>query len=233
MAKKNGVYICRGCGIAEALDTEKLVGLATAANPGGPVRTSPAFCLEDAELIRSDIEHEGVDGVVIAACSLRVNTDVFRFAPAFVERVNIREQVTWSHAPGDAETQSLAEDYLRMGLVRAQKAAPPKPYTEANERTVLVVGGGAAGLSAAASAARSGFGVVLVEREAALGGYAARLRQQVPKRPPYAAPEPTDIAERIREVESLPGSACSPAPPCRSCPASRGASPRGSRAATT
>jgi quinone-modifying oxidoreductase subunit QmoB len=205
VAKKTGVYVCRGCGIADALDTQKLVDLATAARPGGPVRTSPAFCLEDAELIRGDIEQHGVDGVVIAACSLRVNTDVFRFPAAFVERVNIREQVTWSHPAGHEETQSLAEDSLRMGLVRAQKSAPPTPYTESNERTVLVVGGGAAGLSAAISAARSGFAVVLVEREAALGGYAARLRQQFPKRPPYAAPEPTDIAERIRDVESLPG----------------------------
>jgi quinone-modifying oxidoreductase subunit QmoB len=130
------------------------------------VRTSPAFCLEDAQRIRDDVEGDGVDGVVIAACSPRVNTDVFRFPAAFVERVNIREQVAWSQPPRHEETQSLAEDYLRMGLVRAQKSAPPRPYTEANERTVLVVGGGIAGISAAISAARSGFGVVLVEREA-------------------------------------------------------------------
>ena len=203
MAKKTGVYVCRGCGIADAIDTQKLVDLATAANAGGPVRTSPAFCLEDAQLIGADVEQEGVDGVVIAACSLRVNTDVFRFKPAFVERVNIREQVAWSHAARQDETQSLAEDYLRMGLVRAQKSTLPTPYTESNERTVLVVGGGAAGLNAAISAALSGFGVVLVEKAAALGGYAARLHKQFPKRPPYAAPEATDIGERIRQVQSL------------------------------
>ena len=197
MAKKTGVYVCRGCGIGEAVDTQKLVDLATAANPGGPVRTSAAFCLEDAHLIRTDVDREGVDAVVIAACSLRVNTDVFRFAPAFVERVNLREQVAWSHPAGHEETQSLAEDNLRMGLVRAQKASPPRPHTEANERTVLVVGGGAAGISAATSAARSGFGVVLVERAAELGGYAARLHKQFPTRPPYQELEPTDIAARI------------------------------------
>jgi len=205
MAKKTGVYVCRGCGIAEAIDTQKLVELAGASNPGGPVRTSPAFCLEDAQLIRSDVEQQGVDGVVIAACSLRVNTDVFRLPPAFVERVNIREQVAWSHPARHEETQALAEDYLRMGLVRAQKANPPKPYTEANERTVLVVGGGAAGISAALSAARSGFGVVLVEREAALGGYAARLHMQFPTRPPYQGLEATDVAAQIHELSSQAG----------------------------
>ena len=120
---------------------------------------------------------------MIAACSLRVNTDVFRFQPAFVERVNLREQVVWSHPARHDETQALAEDYLRMGLVRAQKAAPPTPYTEANERTVLVVGGGDAGINAATSAARSGFGVVLVEKEAELGGYARAPAPAVPDAP--------------------------------------------------
>ncbi|HET8578243.1 MAG TPA: FAD-dependent oxidoreductase [Methylomirabilota bacterium] len=203
MAKKTGVYVCSGCGIGGALNAQKLLDLAAAA--GGPVRSSPAFCLEDARLIRADVEQEGVDGVVIAACSPRVNTDVFRFPSAFVERVNIREQVAWSHPPNLEETQSLAEDYLRMGIVRAQKATPPTPYTEANERTVLVVGGGAAGVSAAISAARSGFAVVLVEKEPRLGGYAAKLHRQFPKRPPYEAPEEPDIGARVRELEALPG----------------------------
>ena len=205
MARKTGVYVCRGCGIGEAIDTQKLVDVAASANAGGPVRTSAAFCLEDVELIRSDVEQEGVDGVVIAACSLRVNTDVFRLPPAFVERVNLREQVAWSHPPGHEETQALAEDSLRMGLVRAQKASPPRPYTEANERTLLVVGGGMAGISAAISAARSGFGVVLVEQAAELGGYAARLHRQFPTRPPYDALEEPDVGERVRELGQLGG----------------------------
>jgi quinone-modifying oxidoreductase, subunit QmoB len=204
MGKKTGVYICRGCGIADAMDTQKLVDLATAEAAGSPVRASPAFCLEDAELIRTDVEQQGVDSVVIAACSLRVNTDVFRFSPAFVERVNLREQVAWSHRAGHEETQALAEDNLRMGLVRARKASPPVPYTEANERTVLVVGGGAAGISAAISAARSGFAVVLVEREPELGGYAARLHRQFPTRPPFEELEGPGIGEQIRELRALP-----------------------------
>jgi len=205
MAQKTGVYVCRGCGIGEAVDTQKLLDLAATANPDGPLRVSPAFCLEDAALINQDVAEHGVDRVVIAACSLRVNTDVFRFQPAFVERVNLREQAVWSHPAGHEETQSLAEDYLRMGLVRAQKSQPPSPYTEANERTVLVVGGGAAGISAAITAARSGFGVVLVEKQPRLGGYSAQLYKQFPTRPPYQDLEEPDIAVRIRELESLPG----------------------------
>ena len=145
-----------------------------------------------------------MDGVVIAACSPRVNTDVFGFETAFVERVNIREQVVWSHPPNQEETQNLANDYLRMGIVRAQKATLPTPYTEAHERTVLVIGGGTSGLDAAIDAAQTGFGVVLVEKSARLGGYGARLHKQFPKHPPYRDLEPLDIETKIREVDSLP-----------------------------
>ncbi len=90
MSKKLGVYVCGGCGIRDCLDTEKLVNIASPENAVSVVRTSPAFCLEDAGLIQEDIERNGVDGVVIAACSPRVNTDVFRFDSYFVELVNIR-----------------------------------------------------------------------------------------------------------------------------------------------
>ncbi len=201
MGKKLGTYICSGCGIGGAVDADKLS--AAASKTGGIVRRSVAFCLEDAQLIAADVE-QGVDSVVVAACSGRVNRDVFRFPAAFVERVNLREQVAWSHPPNHDETQALAEDYLQMGIVRAQKASPPSPYTEANERTVLVVGGGAAGITSALSAARSGAPVVLVEKENALGGYAARLHRQYPSRPPYTALEETDITARIRELQALP-----------------------------
>ncbi|HYB41856.1 MAG TPA: hydrogenase iron-sulfur subunit, partial [Candidatus Methylomirabilis sp.] len=69
----------------------------------------------------------------------------------------------------------------------------------------LVVGGGAAGISAATSAARCGFAVVLVEKEAELGGFAARLHRQFPAGPPYRELEAPDVAARIRELRALPG----------------------------
>ncbi len=201
MDKKIGVYICKGCGIGGCLNTEKLVEIATKECQAPIVRTSPAFCLEDVQLIKNDIANEGVNSVVIAACSGRVNTDVFSLKPAMVERVNIREQVVWSHPPNADETQSLANDYLRMGIVRAQKTQEPTPYMEANERTILVVGGGIAGLTAAVDAAKAGFKVVLVEKGPRLGGFAAKLYRQFPKHPPYRDLEGSGIEAKIREVE--------------------------------
>jgi quinone-modifying oxidoreductase subunit QmoB len=205
MQKKIGVYVCRGCGIGECLDTEELVRIATQEQRVPVVKSSPAFCLEDAHLIKADIEREGVNTVVIAACSPRVNTDVFSFRGATVGRVNIREHVAWSHPPNHDETQALANDYVRMGIVRAQKVKPPTPYTEANEQTVLVVGGGITGLTAALDVARAGQKVVLAEKESRLGGFAAKLYKQFPKRFPYRDLEETGVQALIAEVENHPG----------------------------
>jgi quinone-modifying oxidoreductase subunit QmoB len=202
MDKKIGVYICGGCGIGDCLETEKLGQIANGECQIPLVRRSPAFCLEDVRLIKDDIEKEGVNAVVIAACSPRVNTDVFSFPSVTVERVNLREQVAWSHPSGHEETQNLANDSLRMGIVRAQKTKIPSPYTEANERTVLVVGGGVAGMRAALGAAKAGAKTILVEKTPRLGGFAIRLWKQVPKHPPYHELEEIGVDTLIKETES-------------------------------
>ena len=205
MDKKLGVYVCSGCGIGECVDPERLAAIATDEYHVSVVRTSPAFCLEDVQLIRDDVAREGVDAVVVAACSPRVKTDVFSFPSASVERVNLREQVAWSHPPGEEETQSLAGDSLRMGITRAQKTRLPTPYTEANERSVLVIGGGVAGMTAALGAARAGVRAILVEKTPRLGGFAARLWRQIPTRPPYRELEEPGVGALISEVASEPG----------------------------
>ena len=165
MNHKVGVYVCKGCGIGDCLNAEKLELIAKQEFQTPIVRTSPAFCLEDVQIIKNDIAQQGVTDAVIAACSGRVNTDVFSLKPASVQRVNIRAQVVWSHEPNTDETQSLAGDYLRMGIVKAQKTNPPSPYTQANDKTLLVVGGGITGISAALGAANAGYKVVLIEKQ--------------------------------------------------------------------
>ena len=87
------------------------------------------------ELIRKDIG-EGVNRVVIAACSPRAMGTAFSFDDGFTDRVNLREQVVWSHEPGDEDTQMLAEDYVRMGVARVQKATRPQPYLRRRSKRV-------------------------------------------------------------------------------------------------
>ena len=112
MDHKVGMYLCAGCGIGEAVDMEKLTKVAGESKPA-LTKTHPFFCSpEGVQLIKDDIAKEGVNAVVIAACSSRVNYDVFDFGPqVLIDRVNIREQVAWVQPPKHEDTQMMAEDY--------------------------------------------------------------------------------------------------------------------------
>ncbi|MFC1929310.1 FAD-dependent oxidoreductase [Chloroflexota bacterium] len=205
MDKKLGVYICSGCGIGESLELDKLCGIATKEYKIGVCKIHPFLCGEEgAKLIEKDIE-EGVNTVIIGACSPRVNYDIFSFGPSIVsERVNLREHVIWCHPPGDEDTQMLAEDYLRMGIAKAQKVSPAEPYSEEIDKHILVVGGGITGITAAIEAAAAGYEVCLVEKEPSLGGWMAKLHKQYPKQPPYRELEDTGIDARVKEVTENP-----------------------------
>ena len=218
MDKKYGVYICEGCGIGESLDVKALCGVP--ADGGMPVKTHPFLCgKEGLELLKKDIG-DGTNTLVIAACSRRVNFDVFRFDGCIVDRVNLREGVVWSHprsefpALTDEEkededkydrVQMMAEDYIRMAMTRVGKIKLPEPYKLDNlSRKILVIGGGITGMSAAIDAATAGFDVTIVEKATTLGGYAAKVRKQLPVSEPYDALIPPVVAAKIAEVEALP-----------------------------
>lgn len=207
MDKKTGVYICTGCSIGESLDVE---GLAKVATKEGkvPVCKNHAFLCgpEGINLIKSDIENDGVNAILIAACSHRVNYDVFEFDPSVImERVNLREQVVWSQPANDEDTQMMAEDYLRMSLAKVKHIELPEPYQGQNMvKTLLVVGGGLTGMTAALEAAKAGYKALLVEKSPVLGGWMNGLFKQAPRKAPYTAPEEVDIAELVKEVEAHP-----------------------------
>src|SRR5665648_333430 len=122
MDKKTGVYICTGCGIGESLDIASLSKVATKESKIPLCKTHGFYCgAEGVAQIKSDIENDGVNTGVIAACSSRVNYDVFDFGPSILlERTNLREQITWCHPANDEDTQMMAEDNLRMSLAKAK-----------------------------------------------------------------------------------------------------------------
>ncbi len=203
MEKKIGVYICTGCGIGEALDVDKLSEIATGEYKVALCKTHPFLCgKEGVQLIKDDIDSEGVNAVVLMACSHRVNYDVFKFPGVLVERGNIREQVVWSHPANDEDTQMMAEDYTRMAIVKTEKSELPEPHKEDISKDILVIGGGISGITAALEAANAGYKVTLVEKEKELGGFAARWFKQLPTKDPYQDLEEPVITEKIEEVKA-------------------------------
>ncbi len=97
----------------------------------------------------------------------------------------------------------LAADQVRMALAQLSKTSLPAPSPVADAaRAVLVVGGGASGLTAALEAARSGHPAVLVERSDRLGGWSAHWSRRMPHLPPYREPGPNDIDRLIGAVRA-------------------------------
>jgi len=206
MDKKLGVYICSGCSIGKSVEVDKLVKVVQSEYKPAICRSHSFLCGDEGLAgIRGDLESGAANAVVIAACSPRAKTDRFAFDPRMVlERTNLREQVAWCQEAKHEDTQALAEDYLRMSLTKAGKMEPLEPVAEAISRTVLVVGGGMAGVSAALEAAETGYEVVLVEKQAQLGGFLSGLKKTFPTRAPYTDASSDGLTAKLQAVSSHP-----------------------------
>ncbi|MEN8263338.1 MAG: hydrogenase iron-sulfur subunit [Nitrospirota bacterium] len=204
MEKKIGVYICKGCSIADAVEIEKLEEVATKEKKAPVCKSHDALCSpEGLDLIKNDISGEGVNTIVIAACSPRVKYREFSFPGNIVERANIREFVAWTQEPKTEDTQALGEDYIRLGISKAQSAELPEPFMlEELDKSVLVVGGGIAGITSALGVADAGYNVHLVEKQEELGGWAKKIHKQLPQTYPFESLETPTVGSAIEKVNS-------------------------------
>ena len=208
MEKKYGVYICKGCGIGEAVDVEKLIDGASSGGkvPKDKFRIHDALCSpEGVAMINADIKGEGMNAFNIVACSQRSKVEAFDFPGCVVARSNIRELVAWSQPPMEEATTQLAVDYAIMGIIKTQKGDLPEPGILENlNRTVLVIGGGMTGLTAAVEAAKAGYDVELVEKEAELGGWGSKLFKAIPTGYPFEGLEEPPVFALIKEAQANP-----------------------------
>mgnify|MGYP000899697861 CR=1 FL=1 len=203
MEKKLAFYACTGCGLGEALNIEQLSSVAAKEGKIPLCRSHSAFCSkEGVAIIKEDIEKEGVNSILIGACSPRVMYDRFNFDGCIVERINLREQVAWTQPPGEEDTQMMAEDYIRMTVAKVNKMELPEPYKPEDEysKDILVVGGGVAGMTAALEVANAGSSAVLVEKAAALGGFQKSVKKNALF--PYTDIKANDIDALIKAVSS-------------------------------
>jgi quinone-modifying oxidoreductase subunit QmoB len=206
METKIGVYICKGCEIGKSLDIDKLVEVTNDETEASICKTQDVLCSrEGIESIQADIDGEGVNRVVVAACSQRVFAESFEFgAHVLTDRVNLREHVAWCHTPNDEDTQMHGEDQIRMGVARLGTVGPPEAFVEETSKDLMVIGGGVTGMTAAKTAAVAGYKVTLVEKEDRLGGWASRFRNVFPKHPPYKDLEDSGWQKLAEEVEADP-----------------------------
>lgn len=132
--------------------------------------------------ITDKIKEEGLNRVVVAACSPRTLEPLFRdtlreagINQYYYEMANIREHNSWVHQKEKEEATDKAHDIIRMSVARACQLEPLQEFDLPVDKRALVVGGGIAGMNAALSIANQGHEVYLIEKDKELGGIARRI----------------------------------------------------------
>jgi heterodisulfide reductase subunit A len=139
------------------------------------------------ELIEEDIKTYKLNRIVVAACSPKMHEETFRkmmqqagLNPYLLEMVNLREQCSWCHGEERGKATEKAKVLVRMGVAKATFLEPLKRGKIKANKSVLVIGGGIAGIQAALDLADADFKVYLVEKTASIGGRMAQLDKTFP-----------------------------------------------------
>jgi len=144
-------------------------------------------CSQDTqEKIKEKIKEHKLNRVVVASCSPKTHAPMFMetleacgLNPYLFEMANIRNQDSWVHSGDHDAATRKARDLVRMSIARAATLKTLHSKVVPINKQSLVIGGGIAGMNAALALARQGFAVVLVEKEAELGGFARRLHHTI------------------------------------------------------
>ncbi|MFH2115972.1 MAG: FAD-dependent oxidoreductase, partial [Spirochaetota bacterium] len=176
---RTGVFICHcGSNIAGYLDVEAVSEYACSLPYVAHAETNLYTCSQDSiKHITETVKEHDLNRVIVASCTPLTHQPLFQDSiraaglnPYLFEMANIRNQCSWVHSHDKEAATAKAKDLVRMAAARAARLQPQNTIELPVNHTALVVGGGAAGISAALSLAEQGFPVHLVEKTAYLGG---------------------------------------------------------------
>jgi heterodisulfide reductase subunit A-like polyferredoxin len=152
------------------------------------------FTSEAMKEIAERVQGEALNRVVLAGStdlSLRSRfREMMRMAglnPNLLEEANLRGEIVWRPGENGRGPTEKAKDLVGMAVAGAVRRQPFQPPAETAGQRVLVIGGGAAGLTAALRLAEMGHPVDLVERTDTLGGQLRQLRILLGEADPEAA----------------------------------------------
>jgi heterodisulfide reductase subunit A2 len=182
------VFVCE-CGplLKDVLDLDELGRLAAEMPGVAKVERYSTLCSADGKKWLAEKLAENPDLLpVIAACTPREHGEDLAEAlenagrnPFMLSRANIREQVAWV-TPDKAQATTKAADMVSAAVARVGEQEPLTAPEIDCETSVLVIGAGVAGMTAAQLIADSGRDVVLVEREPVIGGKTVLLSEIYP-----------------------------------------------------
>ncbi|MFH1723888.1 MAG: FAD-dependent oxidoreductase [Elusimicrobiota bacterium] len=184
-----GVFVCHcGSNIAGVVDVDRVTEYAKKL-PGVVYAQSQMFsCAGNTQAdIEKAIKDNGITRVVVAACSPKTHEITFRgvlhragLNPYLLELSNVRNQDSWVHKEHKEEATIKAMDMVAMAVEKARRLTPLHATHQPVIQKALVIGGGVAGMTAAAAVARQGYETHLVEKEDRLGGVVADLEDIAP-----------------------------------------------------
>ncbi len=183
-----GVFVCHcGSNIAGVIGVESVADYAQQL-PGVEFATDTMYtCSSDSlSLIKEKIEEHQLNRVVVASCTPRTHEPIFQdtlreagLNPFLFEMANIRDQASWVHAQEPEKATDKAKDLVRMSVARARMLEPLYKVDVPLTHSALVIGGGVAGMTAAAALGEMGHEVHLVERSPRLGGHVLELGRTI------------------------------------------------------
>ncbi|MFZ2630849.1 MAG: CoB--CoM heterodisulfide reductase iron-sulfur subunit A family protein [Desulfosalsimonadaceae bacterium] len=183
-----GVYICHcGMNISPKVDVENVAAFAGTLDHVVVARDYKFMCSNPGQaFIIKDIREKGLNRIIVASCSPRMHEATFRKAceqaginPHYFQMANIREQISWVTKDSN-EATAKAKDQVAAAVARVVYHAPLTSREIPVKKSVLVVGGGIAGIQAALTSAEAGYAVHLVEREPSIGGHMAKFDKTFP-----------------------------------------------------
>ena len=181
-----GVFVCHcGRNIGGYVDVPGVVEYAKGLPDVAHAEHNLYTCSEEGiSSIKKKIQDNNLNRVLVASCTPRTHEPLFRSAceeaglnKYLFEFVNIRDQCSWVHMILPKEATEKAKTLIRMGVAKARLLEPLEEIEIEVIPTCLVIGGGAAGMTAALNLANQGLDVHLVEKEAELGGLLADLHK--------------------------------------------------------
>ena len=179
-----GVFVCNcGVNISSVVDVKGVTEYAKTLPNVVYAQENLFTCSQDSQdEMKEIIKEHKLNRVVVAACSPKTHEPIFQdtmescgLNKYLFEMANIRNQDSWVHSEASETASGKAKDLVRMSVARAETLHPLQEKKIPVVQKGLVIGGGVAGMNAALGLADQGYEVVLIEKEAELGGLAKQL----------------------------------------------------------
>jgi heterodisulfide reductase subunit A len=184
-----GVYVCRcGLNVAKSVDTTSLKEYASKL-PGVVYAEESEFACSDSGMkaISESIKEHKINRVVIAGCSPWLHEPTFqrmlervRLNKYLLEMANIREHCALLYPSQILKATEKAKFIVKGAVERARTLEPIERKRVPVQKSILVLGGGVAGVESAKRLGDLGMEVFLVEKTPFIGGKVLQLGSVFP-----------------------------------------------------